>query len=179
MIRHLALNLELIETLTLVQSVGVRSTASGIDGHKRLCVVVCIGSWLLSHSSIATIIISRIAIGVVNEALFLEEIATASLFLLVHLLRVVVVAILLEGIVLDVNLPVLITPIRHKVLLDHLNQTNELAALDLLRVEVVCFSYVEVRDYIVGRLSHQQIAIQLDVMVELLVISLNEVIHDG
>ena len=179
MIRHLALNLELIETLTLVQSVGVRSTASGIDGHKRLCVVDCIGSWLLSHSSIATIIIIRIAIGVANEALFLEEIATASLFLLVHLLRVVVVVILLEGVVLDVNLPVLITPIRHKALLDHLNQTNELAALDLLRVEVVCFSYVEVRDYIVGRLSHQQIAIQLDVMVELLVISLNEVIHDG
>ena len=91
---------------------------------------------------------------------------------------VATVVLLLERIVLNVDLVVPTKEARVELLLDHAHESNELTALDLLRVEVVGFSYVEVRDDIVGRLREQHVAIQLDIVIELLITALLEVIND-
>ena len=63
--------------------------------------------------------------------------------------------------------------------MDHSDQPQELAALNLLRVEVVGFRYVQVGDYIVRGSRHEHVALQHYVVVELLVVALLKVVHNG
>ena len=119
-IRHLALNLEIIETLSLIQCVGVRGAPSSFR-HELLStwegVIVCIRRWLLICSVIAALIICRILIvRVVNEALFLEEVAPAGLFRLIYL------KVIVEGVVLDIDLPALIHSLQ--LFLNHADQAH-------------------------------------------------------
>ena len=51
--------------------------------------------------------------------------------------------------------------------------------LNLFRVEVVSFSYIEVRDDIFGALSREHLSVKLYVMIELLVASFLKMVHYG
>ena len=124
---------------------------------------------------IAALLVGRVVVGVVNKALLFEKVAAASFSRIIDLL---LISVLLERVVLNVDLAALVDVRLLQIVLDHGHEPHELAALDLLRVEVVGFSYVEVRDDIVGRLREQHVAIQLDIVIELLITALLEVIHD-
>jgi hypothetical protein len=176
MVGDLALDLQVIETLPLVQCVWIhRTSALLVTWQKVAAIGVGRRLVLVRRVVVAALrIVCRIIVRVVYEALLLKEVAAARLSRLIHL-RVV----LLEGVILNVDLA-LITPtlVVLQELLNHADEAHELAAFDLLRVEVVGFRYVEVGNNVVSRPRKQHVAVEYDVVVELLVASLLEVVHD-
>ena len=177
MIRDIALDLELVKTLALIQCVRVRGS-SAIIARQETPVVV--GIWCrLLVAAIITIftLFCRVAVRIVDKALLLKEVAPACVdprFVHVQLL-------LLEGVILDVDLPLVVLHVLLvlDVLLDHADEPQELAALDLLWVEVVGFRYVQVGDDIVRGSRQEHVALQHYVVVELLVVALLKVVHYG
>jgi len=79
-----------------------------------------VGIWgRLLHPIITTFFIYRIAVGVVDKALFLKEVTAASISRLINWLEAI--SVLLECVILDVNLRALVTH-RLDVLLDHADE---------------------------------------------------------
>lgn len=68
---------------------------------------------------------------------------------------------------------------RQYLLLKHGNQAHKLRSLDLLGIEVVCFSHIEMADDILDSARLKQLPVQIDIVVELLVFTLLKVVHDG
>ena len=64
------------------------------------------------------------------------------------------------------------------VSLDHLNKFLQLGSLHLLWVQVVCFSYIQMGNYILDRVLIQECFVQQDVVVELFVAAFFEVVDD-
>ncbi len=60
--------------------------------------------------------------------------------------------------------------------LDHLNQFLKLGSLYLLWVQVVCFSYIQMGNYILDRVLSQKCLVQKNVVVELLVAAFFKVV---
>lgn len=179
--RDFVLNLEIVETLTLVQSVHV------LHASAHLITFDLIGSWctnLLIRAAIARVVrlLGRITVRIVDKALLLKEVFASSFPCLVSL-----VSTARKGVILNVDLPLDLWSVPSivgivavlDVLLEHCDETHELAPFDLLRVEVVGFSYVQVRHNLVRCLCHQHVLVNIDVVVELLVALLLEVVHDG
>ena len=115
MIGHLALDLEIVETLSLVQSVRVLRSSTVVTW-KEITIIIRVRSSLLVGAIIAFFcLICRVSVRVVNEALLLEEVTPSCLPSLVNL-RV----LLLEGVVLNVDLPLVEVGLRVlNVLLNH------------------------------------------------------------
>ena len=121
---HFILNLELIKAFPLVESVSISGTSALFPGQNTLATCVCT-AWrtklLILMSRIAAIILlSRIAIRIVNKAFLFKEIAAARFTSLVNL---DVLLATLEGIVLNVDLAIAITLLLSNahVFLDHAN----------------------------------------------------------
>jgi len=94
----------------------------------------------------------------------------------------------LVHVILDVDLrrPLGQVRVRHlesglvaQVLLQHGDQAHELCSFHLLRVEIVRFGYVQVRDYVLRTLSPQNLAVQVDLVEKLVVRLLFEVVLDA
>ena len=89
-------------------------------------------------TSIARVGLSiRVAVRIVNEAFLFEEILAACLSCLVNLNVFVA-----EGIILDIDLT-LASCWDDVLLLNHADESQQLTTLDLFRIEVVGFRYVE------------------------------------
>ena len=108
MIRDIALDLELVKTLALIECVRVRGS-SAIIARQETPVVVGIWCRLLVGAIITIFAFFYwIAVRVVDEALLLEEVAPACIdSRLVHL-----ELLLLEGVILDVDLPLVVVALR-------------------------------------------------------------------
>ena len=99
---------------------------------------------MLRASVTAVVLIGGVAVGIVDKALFLEKIFATSLASFIELLAAT------EGVILYVNLTLggrllelifcFLTSV--DILLQHANQTDKLASLYLLWIEIVGFSYV-------------------------------------
>ena len=107
--------------------------------------VVCTRcAYLLRASVTAVMFISWVAVCIVDKALFLEKVFATSLASFINLLAAT------EGVILNVNLPlsgwllelIFIFMTFVHILLQHTDQTDQLTALNLFRVEVVGFRYV-------------------------------------
>ena len=109
-LRTLALNLKIVEAFTLVQRIWISGTAALVSYLEN--TLFSIGSWLLRGTVIAALRwILRLIVLVVDEALLLKEVAAACLSglkrLICHRLQTILLntLVLLEGVVLNVNLP--------------------------------------------------------------------------
>ena len=159
--RHFILDLEVVEALALVQCVHVLDSTSHVAtivGPRR--------AYLLLRATIAAIwLLVRVAVRIVNEALLLEEVFAASISNLIDFSTTVAP----KGIILYIDLALATTgvvavfvglllivyvlaSIFHNVLLEHADEADQLTPLHLLRVEVVSFSYVEMRDDLISGL---------------------------
>lgn len=159
--RHFVLDLEVVEALALVQCVHVLDSTSHVAtivGPRR--------AYLLLRATIAAIwLLVRVAVRIVNEALLLEEVFAASISNLIDFSTTVAP----KGIILYIDLALATTgvvavfvglllivyvlaSIFHNVLLEHADEADQLTPLHLLRVEVVSFSYVEMRDDLISGL---------------------------
>ena len=140
--RYLVLNLQVVETFALVQCNFVRNAASLFVG--KYFVICTRRTYLLRASVTAVVLIGGVAVGIVDKALFLEKIFATSLASFIELLAAT------EGVILYVNLTLggrllelifgFLTSV--DILLQHANQTDQLASLYLLWIEIVGFSYV-------------------------------------
>jgi hypothetical protein len=100
MIGHFALDLEIVETLSLVQSVRVLRSSTVVTW-KEITIIISVRSSLLVGAIITFFcLICRVSVRVVDKALLLEEVTPSCLPSLINL-RV----FLLEGVILNVNLP--------------------------------------------------------------------------
>lgn len=87
-------------------------------------------------------------------------------------------------VVLDVDLIVsfggsgAVTALAGHVVLDHAHEAQELLAFDLLRVKVVSFGHVKMRDHIFGALRKEEAAVDVDLVEVELVVVLLEIVDD-
>lgn len=150
---HLILNLQVIETFTLIECIHVAGTSAlSVSNQTRLssttCNIIC-ASWrlvviVLILAAVFALVTLVVTIRIVYKALLLEEILSSGFSLLSVILTT-------ECIILNVDLT-LVTCSAVDTLLDHANKAKQLGPLYLLRVKVVCFSYVEVTHDIIRRL---------------------------
>ena len=107
-LRTLALNLKIVEAFTLVQRIWISGTAALVSDLEN--ALFSIGSWLLRGTVIAALRwILRLIVLVVDEALLLKEVAAACLSgLICHRIQTILLntLVLLEGVVLNVDLPI-------------------------------------------------------------------------
>ena len=187
--RHLVLYLQLVEALALVRQ-GVRVACATPIAIVELTVVRGAGWRVLLGVGVAAVrVFARVVVGIVDEALFLEEVFAASFARFVNLL-----AVLAKSVILDVDLAalrqasvrlrplvvyLLLAGALVHVLLHHADEAQKLAALHLLWVEVVSFRYVEMGNDIVGSLGGEHIGVKEDVVIELLVVPLLKVVDNG
>lgn len=140
---YLVLNLQVVETFALVQCILVRNGARPLIVGEYF-VICARRAYLLRASVTAVVLISGVAVRIVDKAFLLEKVFSTSLASFIELLAAT------EGVILDVNLTlggrllelIFVFMAFVDVLLQHANQADQLAALYLLRVEIVCFRYV-------------------------------------
>ena len=146
----LVVDLQIVEALSLVQGIHVGDAAPLFTEEE---VVVCARCVLLPRASVtAVVFISWVAVRIVDKALLLKEVFPASFAGFINLLAASKSVILDVDLALGSRLLELLfrVVVALNVLLEHTYQADQLAALHLLRVKIVRFSYVQVRDHIVS-----------------------------
>ena len=108
MIRDIALDLELVKTLALIESVRVGGS-SAVIARQETPIVIGVRCRLLVGAIITIFtLFCRVAVRIVDKALLLEEVAPACIdSRLVHL-----ELLLLEGVILNVDLPLVVIALR-------------------------------------------------------------------
>ena len=150
---HLILNLQVIETFTLIECIYVAGTSTlSVSNQTRLSSTtpdIIRASWrlevtVLILAAVFALVALVVTIRIVYKALLLKEVLASGFSLLGVILTT-------KCIILNVDLT-LVTCSAVDTLLNHANKAKQLGPLYLLRVKVVCFSYVEVTHDIIRRL---------------------------